>query len=730
MSDNIRISKFRAHTAISKGDKDEQSTPRRMTATGEIKSISAIYSVQKYCSRIEELVLNMKRLCPLKEMSPFFAAYVEYKKQISPIVDQTTMFLRKLAPNFNQPTYHTSEDLRRYHNNFMSAVSHMNLKKQPIYYHAISELLNKLPLDLDKFLYKYRVVPQVRQFLGTFEMTFREKLHKVSQEIKTILLPLEFENLDFDKVFELVEKVRAMHRTFEIKLMPAVRQRILKDSNFPTPKETDWNSTIITLIPLLSNLPMFIEDSNNIVQTLPELTLSIEKLCNEIDELLPADKGVFSEANPLNKKNSSSDDKADELLEKALKLLGIPSTKQQQKIHKLELIVNSFESKISDMNHKIEESKKETAHMKEDLDRSTIIRRFQKIRAASDDIAKKFSNDKDNFLMFIVGKLRSLISLDFRLDEDDPYRMFNAIFRRLSKELEILRNENPDFKYHESSDEEAINEKENSKNKSDNEKDNNSSFKESFYQLYNYISQENDDDIDQKPIEELLEIAKKKIDTMKSEKLNNDKKDKEDEKEKEKNNNKDKEIESLKKEIGKKEYTLETVKSFNELTSDLNSLLGKNDNSFLPSSPSFQQYLEKLAQMKGDLTKIKEDMIYQPVHELLVKSSELFNAFGISLSSASFASEFSDNQQYIQNILTQQQSMNLSLTRLRNLLEEKDGLLQGETKKLVKLEKEYSILLKEKHKDDDIDPQQVIISIETKKSDYSSSSSSSEYDVF
>lgn len=710
MSVNVSINRFRAHSAFSKNKGNAENLPRRMTTPEEITSISALFSVQKYCAKIEEIIQNMKKLCPIREMDYFFASYAEYKNRISSIIDQSNMVIRKLSPTFQYPTYQTGEDLRAYHEEFLTAVSHMNLQKQPVYFNAITELMNKLPLDLDKFLQKYRKNAQVRQYLLTFEPKFREKIRKLDQDIRTILLPIEFEHLDFDKVYELVERLRSIHRTFEVTLMSTVKQRYgtekRKSSNgfqsinssFPLVKETDWNSTIITLIPILSNLPMFIENANSLSESIPDLTLSIEKLCLEIDDLLPRCEGFEDDLPKKPSVNNDTDDKVEKILLKASSILDMNLNHDQSKVAKLDAVVDKVEDTINSLKNQINEVQKEKEKVQLDYDKSNIVRRFQRIREASDNIAKKFENDKDNFLMFIIDKLRALVDFEFSIDETDPYRMFNAIYKQLCKELEQTKNRNKDNS--------------NKNNTGNNE------YKESFMELCAKLTHKGKEEFANKSPDELNSIIYKIIDDgNKKDDLNLIDVEKLMSLIPAKSDNDDY-LESLKNELKKTDYTLNAVEPFNSLTSKLNTLLDTNESCFLPTSDSFSDYLDSVSKMKDNLTKLKPDLMHKPIHSLLIQSVELFNSLAIALSSASFAPEFTDNQKNLQNILNENQNLNLSLARLRILLEEKDSLLQAETRKLAKLEKQFSSVIKEnQNSNESVDTQKMIQNIETRESE-------------
>lgn len=826
MSINVSINRFRAHSAFAKNKLNPENLPRRMTQPEEITSISALFSVQKYCAKIEEIIQNMRKLCPLREMNFFFTSYAEYKNRISSIVDQSNMILRKLSPTFQHPTYQTGEDLRSYHEDFLTAVSHLNLQKQPVYFNAVTELMNKLPLDLDKFLQKYRKNAQVRQYLLTFEPKFREKIRNLDQDIRTILLPIEFEHLDFDKVYGLVERLRSIHRTFEITLMTTVKQRYgtekrksSKDlqslnSSFPLVKETEWNSTIITLIPILSNLPMFIENSNSLNESIPDLTMSIEKLCLEIDDLLPRCEG-FEEVLPKKSSNvNETDDKVEKILQKASTILDMNLNRDQSKVDKLDAVVGEVENTINQLKSQINEVTKEKEKVKLDYDKTNIVNRFTRIRQASDDIAKKFENDKENFLMTVIDKLRLLIDFNFSLDEKDPYRMFNAVYKQLCKEFDQLKSKNsldksinnnhsntnnnnrnnissnqnntksnqnntnnqnnsnynrnnnnnnnhdntnnnsnsnqnnPNSNHNNNNDNHSNtnsnhNNNDNSNNTNDNQNNtsNNSNnnhnntngnqnntnnsqnnnidskYRDAFIELCAKITNKDKSYFFSKTPDELQLIVSKAFDENKNDDLGLIDIDKLMSLVPVKSD-KDYYLDILKNKLKKMDYTLEAIEPFNSLTSKLNNMLDSNESCFLPTSNTFSEYLDSVSKMKDNLTKINPELMHKPIHSMIVQSVELFNSLAIRLASASFAPEFADNQKSIQTILKENQNLNLSLARLRILLEEKDEFLQAETRKLAKLEKQFSVVVKEnQNSNESVDTQKLIQSIETRESE-------------
>jgi hypothetical protein len=136
--------------------------------------------------------------------------------------------------------------------------------------------------------------------------------------------------------------------------------------------------------------------------------------------------------------------------------------------------------------------------------------------------------------------------------------------------------------------------------------------------------------------------------------------------------------------------TLAVVLPFDAILEQLTKVLDKHYTAFLPTSKYFPRYLDALSAMKDVVRKIPPNSIFREIYSILLKSSELFRALGISLSSASFAPECAGNQQIIATILDAQLSATAQITTLRILLEEKEQQLEQETGKVTQLEVEFT----------------------------------------
>jgi hypothetical protein len=137
--------------------------------------------------------------------------------------------------------------------------------------------------------------------------------------------------------------------------------------------------------------------------------------------------------------------------------------------------------------------------------------------------------------------------------------------------------------------------------------------------------------------------------------------------------------------------TLKVISPLDEVLLKMCHLLSKKYGAFLPTSKYFKNYLDGLSFMKAEMHKVEADTVIRPIHSLLVKCVELFGCLAVLLSSAAFAPEFAENQQALEKIFEKQMSSNLSLMRLRVLLEERDSLLMQETGKLAELEEAFEL---------------------------------------
>ena len=83
-----------------------------------------------------------------------------------------------------------SEDIMKSHGDFLSAIAHMNLRKQSVYYHAVIELVNKLPVDFEKFAAQYSSVGPLQQHISQFESHVKRQINAMSNRLKVLLRPL------------------------------------------------------------------------------------------------------------------------------------------------------------------------------------------------------------------------------------------------------------------------------------------------------------------------------------------------------------------------------------------------------------------------------------------------------------------------------------------------------------------------------------------------------------
>lgn len=736
--------KNRAQSQLVSAKYNNEQLPRRIDYPAEISSRSAIFLVHKAFVKINDTIETMKKLCPLSEVAPFFTAYSQYKIQISNLLDQSNMILRKLAPQFAYSTYNISEDLRQSHQMFLMALSHLNLKKQGIYYRNITELLHKLIIDFESFMVKYKGVAQIKQVLNNFANIFRKKIDKIEADIRTILLPIEFENLDFDFIVELVERLRHVNRLFEVELYNQIKQKAPK-LQLPLSGNTEWHDTFITIVPLLSNMPLFIEQTTNLGEMIPDMTSSLELLCNEIDDLLPS----RDEDRPFNPTTTTSfePDPVEGILERAQNFFNVDVTDKKSKITKLETVMEHAENTVSSLRQELDQEKTKFHQLELQSSRKSLSEKFSQARKATDEIAKRYENEKNMFLDEINHKLSSLVKAEDLIRYDNPYHQFNAIFLQLSKEMrqlkeqvessntnsgtlnkmqQILQKVNPELEQNEINkltiDEMVTQVNDSLKIDAGSRMDSfliqvctkysgsshpymnltteelmakiniiiseSREFKNAMINICAQLTNKDKKSLERKSPQELSDKIMKKIKKMLEEAQDTNLINIDEIMQLIPVKSKEKVGETVLNELEAAKYTKVIVDPINALISELCSILDDHCSAYLPTSQHFTEFLDALSSMKQKLQRVDTSKIQQPIHSLLVKSVELFNSLAIALSSASFAPEYSPNQKEIAEILVKQQTLSQSIERLRLLLEEKETLLHQETNKLRKAEKQ------------------------------------------
>jgi hypothetical protein len=696
-----QVLKFRAHSTLGvSGAFRDQATfpPKRITTASEIESRSALFIIQGSCARVEAIVGKMRKFCRLPGMDSFFNAYATYKDIVANLLDQANMILPKLSPSFRKPSYLISEELRHGHDAFLGAVTHMNLAKQALYNEAICNHLSALPSAFDRFIAKYRRIPLVKLLLAQFKPQFRESLEHTSRELRAMRVPIEFERLDFDKVTAIGHRLRRLNRIFDTGLISAVKDRA-PGQQVPLAKNTEWHGAMISLIPIVSDLPLFLECRDDLGQEIPNLTVGINALCVEIEDLILRK----SELQALIQ-FSDGVEQLDTFVKRASALLNLDSDKLGP--NPLERICDSAEATVSTLRKQLQQCKEEAEKLGRIYERRLIGERFKRVRESTNGVAKRYESEKEHFVFLVVGKLKQLISKQFSEHDGNPIRQFNFIYAQLVKEISDLRVragdppvEDPVMK--------IVNE--NFRNfvvsccqqlSPDDVFLNELSELESRIKLTELIGQKVSECEGYKnsmravcaklnqPVgsgaspEQMRELAFNGIDAPDG-------------------LNVDRIMASLQpQEIAVDLRTAErlamidrtgaAIESFDSLIAKMTKLLDRRYAAFLPTSKYFSAFLDCLSGLKGLMQKLDPEKIFRPVYSLPLKCVELFNALAIPLSAASFAPEYSANHQVVAALLEAQQAADQSIARLRILLEERDQLLMGETEKLQKLEKAYA----------------------------------------
>jgi hypothetical protein len=707
-----RVHKFRAHSRLGEpgiSARNGKQIPLRMTAESEIPSRSALFIVETSAARLEEIVEKMRKVCRLTEMEFFFEAYARYKNKIAELLDGANRILRKLSPSFQQSTYSVSEELRREHRAFLLAVSHLNLRRQTIYSGKISELLNKLTLDFDKFVHPYRSISVIHQFLAQFESPFQKSLSDVSTEIRSLIIPIEFEHMDAAQIVLVVQRLRAVDRAFSQTLISSMRERLGRSRKVPLNETTDWHATMIALVPIIANMPVFLTYCQDLSEEMPNLTDGIDQLCSEIDNL-------HSSSESLKKTSvrfAFDEARTRELILRASTFLKIdPSLVDPA--NALDVLVKSAHETVSQLEDELRIARQGKEAAERETAKQAMVKRFRQIRQATDEVTQRYQKEKDAFVEGILGKLKSLLLHEYYETEDEPpTRRFNIIYNHLLKDIADLRIRTGDNGGEFESPTDPVLKIVSSETtdflitccqRLSGNPDHALGFSaaESRLELLNLISQQNNDcqqyrsalenvcrrvhrppDGASTPAE-LEKLALAGIDAQDGlsaidvDKLMN--------------GMTPPEIEAqvAQSRLEKVDRTLSELAPFDAILGRLTQLLNRRYSAFLPTSQYFGHFLDALSSLKEHMNRLDADAIFRPVHSLLVKSVELFNQLAISLASAGFAPEYSESHHAVAALLDAQQAAGESVAKLRVLLEEKEQLLLQETAKLESLEREFA----------------------------------------
>ena len=632
--------KFRAHSALTpyKDQYDLSMSAKRIDTPGEIESRSSLFLVEKSGAKVEDIVQNMRKLCSLGQLEPFFAAYASYKVVIAGLLDQSNTILRKLSPSFQRPTYNISEDIRVSHEAFITAASHLNLRIQPAYSDTVSELVNRLPLDFEMFVHRYRKNTQVKQFLRQVEPKLLDDIAAITRELKIMLKPIEFDFLNPMKVLVIIERLREINRDFEMRIMGGVRQKV-PNMRVPASQDTEWHKTMITLVPILSNLPMFVDSCKELAQALPDLTDAIEQLCHEIDELVPeriekmTETAFVQEANPV-----------DEIVDRASEFLNVDLERKGTRASRIGSVIQAAEETVKSLRRKVEQQEEEKVNLEKKLKKDKISDRLKQIRATTDEVAKRYAMEKDTFITGAVKRLKGLVKEEMYDSEDpDPNREFNKIVQRLSKELSSLREASND------------------------------GTREKLISLLQKVNpQEQSESL---PIDDLITKLAFYIDERHEELRESVQ-------------------ETVKEELvqAKKtspDGTNETMINVEADISKLKKVIEKHRTTFLPASKHFQKFKDRIATLKQRICDASMDDLTEEMRSVLVKSVDMFEVLGHSLSAAEFAPEYSGNYQIVAGFLESQRVSGEAIAKLQNTIKEQEELLSSANARIRALEEEY-----------------------------------------
>ena len=640
------MNKFRAHSALTpvKNKPDPAVSAKRIDTPGEIESRSALFLVEKSGAKVEAIVEEMRRLCTLSQLDPFFSAYASYKEVIAGLLDQSNMILRKLSPSFQRPTYNVSEDIRQSHETFLTAASHLSLRIQPAYSDAVTTLVNQLPLDFEMFVHRYRKNTQVKQFLRKFEPQLLDDIAGITRDVRGMLKPIEFDFLNPMKVLEIIERLRQLGRDFEMRLMGAVREKETK-LRVPMVYETEWHKTMIRLVPILSNLPMFLDSCKELAAAIPDLTNAIERLCCEIDALVPEREEKLLEATFADEPNP-----VDEIVERASEFLDVDVSRRGTRSSRIGSVIQAAEETVRGLRKRIEEQEEEKVHLEKKLKHDKISDRLRQIRATTDEVAKRYAMEKDTFIAGALKRLRGLLKEEMYDAEDpDPNREFNKIVQRISKELTTLRSGISD---------------DGSKTKL-------------VQMIRNADPEQKEEDLATCTLSELIGKLSDCIDrdrALRNEHPQNPESDGSDDTVHHKA--------SVTEKTPPHEAQDTAIEKFEQDLMKLKKVINKHKTDFLPASKHFHKF-------KDIISTLKEDAAGTPLHSLLTTTVDVFDSLSTSLSSALFAPEYAGNYQIISALLESQRTANETIAQLQNAIKEKDAIISEKMELLAALSLEH-----------------------------------------
>ena len=718
--------------------------PRRVY---EGKFGTAVRDVQKYFNLIADCVRNMRKLCPIPEADFFFDEFKSYEKTVTSVIQDASKIIRKVTQSYSEaaqgePAYEVSERFLQSHSNFDVALSHLKVRKPSIFANTLRVLSDQLEACFDRYVMKSSSAKsaQFGIIMNQCESQFRQEFFNCRKSLKALTDTVAFDHMQEQDAIDLSERYKRLNRMFEAELYVALRSF---EPSLPDVTKTEWHRTFIQFIPLLTNAPEFNEQLKIINTNMPFLTDAIEKFCSRLNVTSP----MFKEITMFrNNTREGALQRMEDMIMKATTFLGITTdTRNKSKVEQLEDVVDQAEVTVANLRKEIEEKDTHIEELKQEVEKARsqgIRNRLAAIRAETNKIAERQRMSVTVYLNSMIAHLKTLITGDFSSEDEDPMRRFNSLFLQLSREMNALRRQNSqmycdfDNKHPEIRNKlvqicknmdsewsdkdqslDAIVDHISDLSKKDptagmvNDicsligtadkatyddlkkavkalKDENEEMKQTLTTVCSKTSDKSEEHFRAKSVTRLCHAARKHVNKSLG-KAGGITKGQLDEIKPGLSSSQDC-VQTIKDEFNRTEYTSTTIEPITKLIIELNSMLEPSFKKYLPTSPEFSHYLDLVSAMKDVLHRINPNNVIRPVHALVVQAVELFNSLTIALSSASFAPEYSENQQAIADILSKYQDAVQSVQRLRVLLEEKDSLLSKETQKLMGLENEQT----------------------------------------
>lgn len=677
---------------------------------GPLKHYCIMHDIQ---ARFKEIESNLKYLsfyCDNQQGRILFQQIFKYTNQINQLLEKSNIILRKLdagSPDFLLSLRKQIEEAQYFFDkHFIS----LKTKGYQILGESSIFLGNELEADYEDYVSFYYSDPQLKIFIEKNSSSFQNQLIQLVNKLKKVISPFTFDKIVSSDLVPILEEFKAKSRTFKEDIVSYLTQeanisqaQILKSNQ----KLQKWNETFMKLVTQISHIPLFNDKMIKINLTLPKFNEALLLLFSNLEsQFKKADKSL-SPKTAVALENYVNQT----VLQKAENILPIHLNPQEPKSYQVKQILDVTETTIASLKKQLEEANNEIEKLKQEKNESSTLERLKMIALGEQKAKNSAEYDKQNFIRMVIEKLGNLVGRSCDNYAKDPKKrfdyayeiiktnffneqqkiMFNKISTQLSDALILIEPTKKDQisnqKFEDLIDhaithlknqhnlisqcslalqvneDELLRQVQNLKTKdlskegtinlNENLKESTTDAQETFDTIMSQdeIQKTLDSNIKNNQIESTVnaqnELNEKMILAEKNQESNS---------------------------INNEVYVNEVVKPIGLLTDELDQLIS-NDNAFNPSSESFPRYLSIITDMKGVIYKFNPDMVQIPVHRTIVRSIELLDKLTINLSALTYAPEYEKNQKAISLILSKYQQLNLSLSRLRVLLDEKDNQL-------------------------------------------------------